>query len=106
MSTGCECSFTEVEPNKWWYVLENYDAPKNSRDWRDHAQAYGPFETMDIAHEHLHRNHANPGGFSHLSYNPENPYTPDEIMIRLMKEAAEREAEDKRYPSFGRFFMR
>jgi hypothetical protein len=96
MSTGCNCSFEEVEPGKWWYVLEDTYAPKNSWDWREYADAYGPFSTLDIAVKHLHDNHANPGGWSEYSYNPENPYKADEVMTRLMADAAKRKAEESR----------
>lgn len=64
MSTGNECLFIQVAASKWYYVLEHYNAPKNSWDWREHASAYGPFATEDAAHTHLHDNHANPGGSS------------------------------------------
>ena len=97
MSTNSECAFIEVEPNKWYYILEDYHAPKNSYDWREHAQAYGPFASMDVAEKHLHDNHANPGGYWEQRYNPEKPYKPDEVMTRLMAEAEKRKAEESRY---------
>ena len=37
MSTGLECRFIEAKP----------------LDWREHATAYGPFDTEDEAVEHL-----------------------------------------------------
>lgn len=62
MSTNSECAFIEVAKGKWYYLLEDYDAPKNAWDWRDHASAYGPFATEEAADQHLRDNHANPGG--------------------------------------------
>lgn len=64
MSTGLECQFIESENNKWYYVLENYDAPKNAWDWLEFATAFGPFNSYKIAHSHLGNHHANPGGYS------------------------------------------
>lgn len=62
MSTGQECMFVEEKPGHWHYVLEDYNAPKNSWDWMEHAKAYGPFQTEEKACQHLSDNHANPGG--------------------------------------------
>lgn len=62
MSTGCNCLFVQVEAEKWYYVLEHGSAPKNAWDWREYSTAYGPFSTEEVAHQHLHDNHANPGG--------------------------------------------
>ena len=85
MSTGLECSLIEVEPGKWWYLLEQGSAPKNAWDWREFADAYGPFSTEDAAWKHLRDNHANPGGASIGAYEP--GYQPDETMKKLMAEA-------------------
>ena len=63
MSTNSECRFYQVETQKWYYVLEDYDAPKNAWDWREHASAYGPFATLEKALQHLDDNHASPGGY-------------------------------------------
>jgi hypothetical protein len=62
MSSGLNCDFVQVTSEKWYYLLEDWNAPKMAWDWRDYATAYGPFLTMDLAHEHLHHNHSNPGG--------------------------------------------
>jgi hypothetical protein len=64
MSTGLECIFVEEKPGRWFYVLEDGSAPKDAWDWMDYATAYGPFKTMEAAHDHLDRHHANPGGYS------------------------------------------
>ena len=64
MSTGCNCLYLEIKKGEWYYVLEESDAPKNAWDWREYATACGPFATFDLAYEHLHAHHANPGGFS------------------------------------------
>lgn len=68
MSTNSECMFIERKPGQWFYALENCDAPKNSFDWIEHAQAFGPFKSFDVAREHLRANHANPGGYHMVSY--------------------------------------
>lgn len=64
MSSGLNCDFVQAETEKWYYVLEDYNAPKHSWDWHAHAQACGPFLTEDVANEHLRNNHSNPGGSS------------------------------------------
>jgi hypothetical protein len=89
MSTGLECSFVEVKPGEWWYLLESGFAPKNAWDWREFADAYGPFKTEDEASEHLRKNHANPGGSSLCPY--EDGYQPDDVMKKLMEEARDRD---------------
>lgn len=68
MSTGLECIFVETEPNIWFYILENYGAPKMAWDWLDYATAYGPFDSFDKAYNHLGNNHANPGGYSQMEF--------------------------------------
>jgi hypothetical protein len=88
MSTGCNCEFLEVQPGRWFYVLEDYDAPKNAWDWHDNATAYGPFASEALAEQHLHANHANPGGSSTLPYR--EGYQPSETLTRLIAEATSR----------------
>ena len=85
MSTNSNCLYIEVKPGEWWYVLEDYNAPKNAWDWREHATARGPFSSEDAADEHLHMYNANPGGSCSCPY--EDGYEPDEVMKRLMEEA-------------------
>ena len=63
MSTGCECQFFSDLEGTWWYILENYNAPKNAWDWRENSTMYGPFKSFEHAEKHLDRNHANPGGY-------------------------------------------
>lgn len=84
MSTNSECLFVEVQPGQWWYLLEHYNAPKNSWDWREHSTAYGPFTSEDSAYEHLRDNHANPGGSCTSSY--VEGFKPDEVLQRLIDE--------------------
>jgi hypothetical protein len=95
MSTGLECQFIEVHPGEWWYLLESGSAPKMAWDWREYAEAYGPFKDYEIAHEHLRVNHANPGGHSIQEYKA--GYEPDAVMTKLMKEAKDREYEARKY---------
>lgn len=82
MSTNNECEFVEVKPGKWYYVLEDYSAPKNAWDWREYATAYGPFKTEEAAATHLQRNHANPGGSFTLEY--EEGFEPDSTLAKLI----------------------
>jgi len=86
MSTGCECLFIEIEPKKWYYVLEDYNAPKNSWDWMEYARAYGPFTTEEKAEEHLFDNHANPGSSCTQEYSPD--YKPSETLKELIASAS------------------
>ena len=44
MSTGLECDLIEVEPQQWYYVLDQ-GSPRDAWDWREYANAYGPFPT-------------------------------------------------------------
>ena len=72
MSTGLECLFfeviedaggQEVSPPQWYMALERWNAPKSAWDWREFADAFGPFESQEAAIAHLD-NFANPGGYS------------------------------------------
>jgi len=87
MSTGLECRFIEVKPGRWYYLLEDWDSPKGAFDWREYATAYGPFSTEDEAVDHLSDNHANPGGWSRLPYQP--GFEPDEVLTSLIDEAGD-----------------
>jgi hypothetical protein len=62
VSTGLNCEFIEPVPGDWYYILEDYFAPKNSWNWLEYATAYGPFNSQEDAAEHLREHHANPGG--------------------------------------------
>lgn len=55
MGQSRELHYIEPEPKRWFYVLEDADAPKDAWDWHDHAKCYGPFETDHEAHDHLFR---------------------------------------------------
>ena len=85
MSTGANCYFQEVKPAEWYYVLEDYNAPKNAWDWREYATAYGPFGSFDQARTHLHKHHANPGGYDRCEY--DESYKPDEMEAQLFADA-------------------
>lgn len=90
MSTNSECLFIQVKPDQWFYVLEDYNAPKNAFDWRDYAQAYGPFQTEELADDHLRKNHSNPGG-STTQKLPEGvmeyDFKDDDVLARLIADA-------------------
>jgi hypothetical protein len=85
MSTNSECEFIEPVKDKWYYILEDYHAPKNAWDWHEHATAYGPFPTEDAAKQHLGDNHANPGGWSVQSFDP--AYKPSATLQKLLDKA-------------------
>ena len=85
MSTNSECHIIERNPDQWFYILEDYNAPKNAWDWREHASAYGPFVSEDAADEHLFAKHANPGGSSVEEYDPAK--TEDAIETKLLDNA-------------------
>jgi hypothetical protein len=63
VSTGFECLIVEVAPGEWYYLLQNGGCPVGAWDWREYADAYGPFPTEEAADQHLGRYQANPGGF-------------------------------------------
>jgi hypothetical protein len=83
MSTNNECLFFQWEEDKWYYLLEDYNAPKNAWDWRDHAVCYGPFATQEKADADLTNNHANPGGACHSP----SPDKTDPVLIEHVKNA-------------------
>ena len=75
MSSGCECLFVQVESDKWYYVLEDYNAPQ---------------ATEDVALKHLDDNHSNPGGYGAQSL-PEGmdklKFKEDSVMQSLIEGA-------------------
>ncbi len=52
MSQNRELEFVEIEAGKWFYLLEDRMAPKDSWDWREFATGYGPFATYEEAQHH------------------------------------------------------
>ncbi len=68
MSIGLECCFVERNFGEWYYLLENSTTPKNAYDWRDYANAYGPFKSQDLAHKDLIANHSSLDRFSVINY--------------------------------------
>jgi hypothetical protein len=90
MSTGLNCEIREVSPERWYYVLEDGNAPKDSWDWHEYATAYGPFGSYDAACEHLRRNHANPGGHLVVPYN--DPLRNDTDVLRQLIASAKNPA--------------
>lgn len=97
MSTGLNCAFIEEKPGRWHYILENYNAPKNSYDWMEYAKAYGPFQTQDQADQHLSDNHANPGAAFIIKH---NEFKMSPVLERLFKESEK----NKRSLERHRFF--
>jgi hypothetical protein len=83
MSTNSECHFFQWgEGGKWYYLLEDYNAPKNAWDWREYATCYGPFDTEEKADYALRNGHANPGGST--AYVAE---TTDKVLAEHVKKA-------------------
>lgn len=102
MSSGLECHIYEIEKGVWWYLLEDWDAPKNTWDWREFSTAYGPFDTEDEAYEHLCANHSNPGGHAVIPF--EEGFTPDKVLSKRIEIAqAEAEAQRSRRSAFRRY---
>jgi hypothetical protein len=89
MSSGHECHFYEIERGRWIYVLEDGWAPKNVWDWREHATPYGPFDSLDLAEDHLRENHANPGGHATIHL-PEGQEKIDVAHDEVLKGLVER----------------
>ena len=71
MSTRADCTIWENEKGQWFYDLQRYPYGDTSNYDR-----YGPFSSQDEADRHLSDNHANPGGFWLLRFDPEKPYNP------------------------------
>jgi len=44
-----EFLFIEREKSKWYYIIEDEDAPMMAWRWTDYAIAYGPFMSFDEA---------------------------------------------------------
>lgn len=88
MSTGLECCLVEWKPGEWYYVLEQGTAPKEAWDWREYADAFGPYPSMEKANEGLRDNHANPGGYSIKEYSPK--LEKDEVLAGLITKATKR----------------
>lgn len=87
MSTGLNCTFEEVKKGVWYYVLEQDNAPKNAWNWREYADAYGPFASEELARDHLHRNHANPGGSMTNSFAGREGRPLSDVLKTLIKKA-------------------
>jgi hypothetical protein len=85
MSTGLSCQVVEWKPGKWYYVLEQGSAPKEAWDWREYADAYGPYSNEGEALRELRANHANPGGHWTLAYDPKREK--DEVLAGLVARA-------------------
>jgi len=101
MSTGLNCEFVEPKSGEWYYILEDWNAPKQAWDWRDFATAYGPFASEEEANEHLRENHANPGGAEITSH---DIYAEDETYLKLFQEAAERAVKEASRRSVGKWW--
>jgi hypothetical protein len=84
VSSGLNCSFIEPAPGCWYYLLENWDAPKGAFDWREFATGYGPFASFEQADEHLSDNHSNPDGYSVTDH---AEYKTDAVLEELIANA-------------------
>jgi len=92
MSTGLECCLVERKLGEWYYILEKWGAPKNAWSWLDYADAYGPFKSEELALDHLHNNHPNPGGYSIITFEHYAAFSPTqaEAYEDLMQHATKR----------------
>ena len=63
MSTGAGCHFIEKKPCEWYYKLQCHPYGET-----EESDEFGPFSTLEIGLNHLHDNHANPGGFHETTY--------------------------------------
>ena len=68
MSTGLNCEIIEPVPDNWYYVLEDCMAPKCAWDWREYAEATGPFPTKAECVDYLSAHEANPGGWNTVPF--------------------------------------
>jgi len=59
MSTGAECHFIERKPQQWYYKIQKFPYGET-----EEYHTHGPFSSLEKGHEHLHKNYANPGGYS------------------------------------------
>ena len=94
MSTGLECEFLWLQANgkpdgEWFYILQDWSCPAGAWDWHEYATAFGPFATYNAAHDHLRKNHANPGGHS-MSTEPEDPARLSRVTAERIEEARNR----------------
>ena len=71
MSCQRECRIVEIDPGKWYCILERTDSAKDAWDWKEYAEAFGPFMTAEDTHRELDR-HSNPGGYGLVPYSPRN----------------------------------
>lgn len=62
MSQQRDCQFFEAAPNLWYLLLDN-SGIANAWDWRENAECFGPFSTLESATAELD-NHSNPGGWT------------------------------------------
>ncbi|MGP3777011.1 hypothetical protein ACTWJ8_39880 (plasmid) [Streptomyces sp. SDT5-1] len=85
MSSGSACEVVEVAPGRWYYLIEDGDAPRNAFDWREHATACGPFGSWEAADDHVTACHGNPGGMEVTRF--EGSFEPDAVLARLIEEA-------------------
>ncbi len=106
MSTGLSCIIQQVSRNAWFYILEDWDAPKQAWDWREYASAFGPFVTQQAAEEHLERFQSNPGGHhvkalpagvDSLHYSEPNHKDYDKVLLGLISKAPENTKRFRRF---------
>ncbi len=96
MSTLLGCEFFEYEPSQWYYALQDDTCQIGAWDWREeNPTVAGPFDTYEIAREHLREHYANPGGHSkydHATFRKEPIHA---IMVESAAQARRRESEQQ-----------
>jgi hypothetical protein len=96
MSTNLACEFFEFEPNQWYCALQSDFCPVMAWDWREEDPTVaGPFDTFNIAYEHLRKNHANPGGYSRYDHAGFRKETIHAVMVESAAQARRRESEQQ-----------
>lgn len=71
MSIDKECEFVQISTHEWFYLI----GPQKKRhwgkeDWREQAQAFGPFHSSTHAADHLNRSQSGVRGYL-LHYLPD-----------------------------------
>ena len=103
-STRYNCEFYEIEPNKWYYALDNTE-PENSYeyslDWISKVGVglVGPFDSIEKAENHLQRNEANPGGWDVYKYDKISPKVRAGLKNILLKKDWKAPLDIKNQPS-------
>jgi hypothetical protein len=67
MSTGAEAIFIQRRDCLWYYRLQRYPYGENPL-----YDAHGPFDSLELAKDHLHSYYSNPGGCGCVEHAEDN----------------------------------